>query len=180
MSKSDNRSTAWWECEPRRLERDRHEIQAACPELVWDPLGAGGWRGFLPLWPFDRPEPPRLRDLIGNQGMLIRVLYGQAYPMVPPAIYPLDPRPELFEYTQTRFHVLGDGSLCLFQDNSVWTGRESVVELLQKAAGWRVEYAFVKSGVAEAMTINGIVSDDSRDCLVDQAVEANDNKEELA
>lgn len=177
MTTKDNRSITWWECEPRRLERDQREVQASCPGLTWDPLRAGAWQGSLPVWPFDRSEPPRLRDLVGNKGMPIRVLYTHAYPMVPPAIFPLDPQPELIEYTQTRFHVLGDGSLCLFQDNSVWTGRESIVDLLLKAVGWRVEYALMKSGVVEAMTINGIVSDDSRDCLIEQACEANCAKE---
>ncbi|MEU4740675.1 hypothetical protein AB0G02_09420 [Actinosynnema sp. NPDC023658] len=162
---------SWWECEPRRLARDQREVAELFPELTWCGEGAGRWEGRLPRWPFHRPEPTGLAELVGQDGMPIRVQYGHAYPMVPPAIFPLDPEPELIEYRQTRFHVMGDGSLCLLQDYSTWTGRQSVTELLLKAAGWRVEYALLKSGVVESMTINGIVNDASRDHLVGQALE---------
>ncbi|GAB2996489.1 hypothetical protein LWP59_18495 [Amycolatopsis acidiphila] len=165
----------WWECEPRRLERDKGEIAECCSDLKWIPQDAGRWEGRLPLWPFARPEPASLRQLLGKDGMPVIVRYSQAYPMVPPAIYPLSPEPDLIEYTQTRFHVMGDGSLCLLQDDYTWTGRESIVDLLMKAAGWRVEYALVKSGLVNAMTINGIVSDPSRDHLIEQAAQLTSN-----
>jgi len=171
MTVDNDRSVTWWECEPKRLVRDLNEVGEAFPELTWVPEGAGRWEGRLPRWPFDRPEPTRLSELIGNDGMPVTVRYGHAYPMVPPSIFPLDPVPELDEYNWTRFHVLGDGSLCLLQDSSIWTGRESVVDLLLKAVGWRVEYALLKSGVIGHMTVNGIVSDSSSDHLVTQAVE---------
>ncbi len=103
--------------------------------------------------------------------MPVTVNYGHAYPMVPPAIYPLDPAPEPIEYTQARFHVMGDGSLCLLQDAAAWTGRDSIVDLLLKAAGWRVEYALLRADVIEAMTVNGIVTDASQDHLIAQALE---------
>lgn len=164
-------SVSWWECEPRRLARDQHEVAELCPALTWSAEGAGSWEGHLPRWPFDRPEPMGLVELIGPDGMPVVVRYGQAYPMVPPAIFPLDPVPEPVEHLWTRFHVMGNGSLCLLQGNSVWTGRQSITELLLKAAGWRVEYAMIRSGVVDAMTINGIVNDGRRDHLVDQAVE---------
>ncbi|WP_233226336.1 hypothetical protein [Amycolatopsis sp. CA-126428] len=102
--------------------------------------------------------------------MPVEVKYGHAYPMVPPAIYPLDPVPEPVEYTQARFHVMGDGSLCLLQDAATWTGRDSITDLLLKAAGWRIEYTLLKAGVIEAMTINGIVTDASHDHLIDEAL----------
>jgi hypothetical protein len=103
-------------------------------------------------------------------GMPVKIEYGHAYPMVPPAIYPLDPVPEPIEYTQTRFHVMGDGSLCLLQDAATWTGRDSIIDLLLKAAGWRVEYALLKAGVTDAMTISGIVTDGSQDNLIEDAL----------
>jgi hypothetical protein len=66
---------------------------------------------------------------------------------------------------------MGDGSLCLLQDDAAWTGRDSVVDLLLKAAGWRVEYALMRAGVIEAMTLRGIVDDDQLDHLVTPAAE---------
>jgi hypothetical protein len=125
--------------------------------------GAGAWKGRLPRWPFARPEPPGLANLIGELGMKIAVMYGHAYPMVPPAIVPLDPEPALHTRTEQRWHVMGDGSLCLFQDDVTWTGRESVVDVLLKAAGWRVEFELMRRGAIEAMTINGIVDDPQLD-----------------
>ncbi|MEU8422131.1 hypothetical protein AB0C15_14775 [Micromonospora sp. NPDC048835] len=98
--------------------------------------------------------------------MQIVVVYGHAYPMVPPAIFPLDPEPPVSARTDQRWHVMGDGSLCLFQDDATWTGRDSLVELLLKAAGWRVEFELMSRGVIEAMTINGIVEDSHFDRLL--------------
>ncbi len=104
--------------------------------------------------------------------MPVVVEYGHAYPMVPPAVFPLDPQSEPLERTQNRFHVLGDGSLCLLQDDAAWTGRSSITDLLLKAAGWRVEYALIKTGVIEAMSLCGIVDDDQFDHLIVQAASA--------
>ncbi|MFD8500959.1 hypothetical protein [Amycolatopsis sp. NPDC059657] len=168
MSKAMRKPVTWWECEPRRLERDQDEIGYLCPNLHWTAEGAGRWEGHLPMWPFDRPQPRHLQDLIGPKGLLVLIRYGHAYPMVPPAIVPIDPKPELEQRLHTRFHVMGDGSLCLFQNNSSWTGRGSILDLIRKAAGWRVEYALIKLGVIEAMTINSIVADASRDALIEQ------------
>jgi hypothetical protein len=86
--------------------------------------------------------------------------------MVPPAIFPLDPEPGFNMRTEQRWHVMGDGSLCLFQNDSAWTGRDSVVELLLKAAGWRVEFELMRLDAIEAMTINGIVEDPQLDYLL--------------
>lgn len=170
MPLNDDQPVTWWACEPRRLARDQAEIAKCFPDLRWVPDGPGRWEGRLPLWPFNRPEPAHLRELIGDIGMPVNVEYGHVYPMMPPAIYPLDPVPEPVEYTQARFHVMGDGSLCLLQDAATWTGRDSIVDLLLKAAGWRVEYALLKAGVVEALTENGIVTDASQDHLVEEAL----------
>ncbi|MGI3225000.1 hypothetical protein ACRJ4B_14845 [Streptomyces sp. GTA36] len=154
---------SWWACEPRRLLRDCAEIAARFPDLVWKAEGAGTWEGRLPRWPFDRPEPEHLTSWIGDEGLQLRVEHSQAYPMVAPRLVPLDPLPEPFEWTQTRWHVSGDASLCLLREDAVWTGREAIVDLLLKAAGWRVEYALMKRQVIEQMTDNGIVDDDRFD-----------------
>ncbi|WP_237404792.1 hypothetical protein [Actinacidiphila reveromycinica] len=77
----------------------------------------------------------------------------------------MDPLPEPWEWTQHCWHLNGDASLCLLRDD-VWTGRESVVDLLLKAAGWRIEYALMKHRAIEQMTSSGIVADDSLDQLL--------------
>ncbi|WGD38718.1 hypothetical protein [Streptomyces cathayae] len=158
---------AWWECEPRRLRRDREEIPAHFPDLVFSDEGAGSWEGTLPRWPFGRPEPTHLTDWIGESGLRLRLAYSQAYPMVAPRIIPLDPLPAPFEWTQHIWHVNGDASLCLLQDD-VWTGRETVVDLLLKAAGWRIEYALMKYQAIEEMTGSGIVTDHRLDHFLAQ------------
>ncbi|GGV54794.1 hypothetical protein GCM10010245_86740 [Streptomyces spectabilis] len=131
----------WWECEPRRLRRDTEEIPARFPRLVFTDEGAGGWEGMLPHWPFDRPEPAHLTDWIGEHGLRLRLEYGHAYPMVAPRIFPLDPLPEPWEWTQHRWHVNGDASLCLLHDD-IWTGRESAVDLLSPYSSERPRQDF--------------------------------------
>jgi hypothetical protein len=162
-------STMWWQCEPKRFASDTAEIAAAFPDLTWRSDGPGDWIGHLPIWPFDRTEPPGLHELIGGKGLEVGVFCGHAYPVVRPAIHPLDPEPLIIERTQHRWHVNGDGSLCLLQNEATWTGRASIVDLLTKAAGWRVEYALMKTGVIEAMSERGIVDDASFDHLVREA-----------
>lgn len=172
MRPEDGQSRSWWQCEPRRLQRDRVEVTEFFPDLVWEAEDAGRWRGRLPLWPFERPEPAGLRDLIGHEGMPVVIEYGHAYPMIPPGVFPVEPQPDPLERTQNRFHVMGDGSLCLLQDDVTWTGRSSITDLLLKAAGWRVEYALIKVGAIEAMSLYGIVDDAQFDHLVARAASA--------
>lgn len=132
----------------------------------------GGWYGILPMWPFDRAAPDGLDVLIGGSGLEFTLNYPAAYPMVPPVIWPLAPEPELVERTQATWHVLPSGGLCLLQSDGTWQPEASIVELLLKASGWRVEYALMKAHVIEAMAVSGIVSDPSSDHLVTQAAAA--------
>jgi hypothetical protein len=118
------------------------------------------------MWPFDRPEPEGLSTLLGGHGLHVYVAYRQAYPMVPPRIFPLDPRPEPLECTQHRWHVNGDSSLCQFQTHTAWDPRDSLCDLIVKAAAWRIEYALMKTGAIEEMTLHGIVSDASLDTTI--------------
>jgi hypothetical protein len=166
----DGRVT-WWQCEPRRLARDQREIGEAFPDLRWDPARAGIWNGRLPAWPFTRPEPQGLHELINGTGLLVQVRYGHAYPVVPPAIVPLDPVPDLIARTQHQWHTNGNGSLCLLQSDAAWTGRDSIVGLLLKAAGWRIEYELMRLGLLETMSMHGIVSDPTVDALIPAAAD---------
>ncbi|MFE9748222.1 hypothetical protein ACFYOT_25230 [Saccharothrix saharensis] len=103
--------------------------------------------------------------------MEVELRYLESYPMVPPLIYPLDPEPGLMLRTDHRWHLSGDGSLCQLISASQWTGRESVVDLLLKAAGWRIEYALLRAKVLKTMSENGIVDDPVHDDLIAKAVE---------
>ncbi|CAH0123652.1 hypothetical protein SRABI98_00023 [Microbacterium sp. Bi98] len=116
---------------------------------------------MLPLWPFERPAPVEFNSDV--PGLEVLLLFPQSYPMTIPDLYPMNPMPELVERTQHRWHVNGDGSLCVIQEQRTWTGRESVVDLLVKAAGWRLEYGLVQADIVAEMTENGIVSSTERD-----------------
>lgn len=163
----------WMDWDPARLERDRTEIEAFAPDLVYAAprtvgFPYGGFHGTLPLWPFDRPVPEGLTDLLPAP-IEVAVLYSSAHPMVPPVVVPMDPQPEIHEQSLSRWHVLPGGALCLLQSEGMWVPEASVVDLLLKACGWHVEYTLMRAGLIDEMTTSGIVSDDSRDHLVDQA-----------
>jgi len=167
----------WMKAEPARLERDSAEIAAFAPDVEFVSPSAnahqGYWIGVLPIWPFDRPAPDGLDDLTFVGGLKFALYYKAAYPMVPPVVYALEPEPTLVERTQNRWHVAPGGSLCLLQSDGAWTPEASIVELLLKAAGWRIEYALMKAGLIESMSTNGIVSDGSRDELIARATQLN-------
>ena len=160
----------WWEAEPSRLRRDQRKITDTFPSLTYNGADQGTWVGRLPAWPFSRPAPPRLDELVPD-GVEIILAYGAAYPIVSPMVFPTDPQPLPLEMTQTRWHVLGNGALCLFQTQADWDPASSVLDLLMKAASWRVEYALLKADGREDMSMAGIVNDDSLDALVAQAAE---------
>lgn len=172
-----NNPILWIEDEPARLERDQSEVAAFAPLLQYrapEPgndagFRHGGWVGELPLWPFDRPQPEGLSDLIGQHGLMMALDYSAAHPMVAPVIYPINPKPSIHEQTQAAWHVAPGGSLCLFQSEGAWQPEASITELLAKAAGWRIEYALMKAEVIERMAVRGIVSDPSSDPLILEA-----------
>lgn len=170
----------WHKAEPSRFQRDLDEVTTFAPDLVFtagpgvnaDVAHHGVWVGRLPVWPFERPEPEGLGDLV-PEGLLCAVWCSAAYPMLPPQIVPIDPEPELVERSQHTWHVSPNGSLCLMQTLGAWEPETSIVVLLIKACSWRIEHALLKAGVVEAMTLRGIVHDDSLDHLIAQAVQAN-------
>jgi hypothetical protein len=112
-----------------------------------------------------------LSDLLQGRGLTVQLSYGAAYPIVSPYVLPMDPQPLFEELTQTRWHVLGNGALCLFQTQADWDPRSSVIDLLLKSAGWRIEYGLLKAGVRSDMTMAGIVRDDSLDGLLVEAAQ---------
>jgi hypothetical protein len=160
-------SVSWLDAEPRRLVREREAVSAIAPELEWIERPAGGWEGFAPAWPFERAAPEGLDKFLAGRRLRIQVEYSQAFPMVEPKIWPVDPSPDPRYRTQAIWHVNPDGSLCLLQAASDWTGHETAADLVVKAAGWFLEYLLMEEGLIERMTESGIVNDDALDHLFD-------------
>jgi ubiquitin-protein ligase len=165
------RSRSWWQDEAARLDRDLDDLKAAGFDLAWTAVSSGRLDGRLPTWPLDRPAPDGLDELLPDGGLLVHLEFGHAYPMVCPRVFPEDPKPTLERWTQHRWHVNGDGSLCLLQSADAWDPNTALSDVLRKAAAWRVEYALVEAGVVPAMSVSGIVSDAERDHLVQVAAQ---------
>ncbi|MCS6562299.1 MULTISPECIES: hypothetical protein [Curtobacterium] len=163
----------WVDWDPNRLDRDRRELAEIAPELDYQEPAPGlmlhgGWVGQIPLWPFDRAVPAGLNILV-NTPMTAAIAYAAAHPVIAPKVYPLDPEPLLAEMSDTVWHVSPGGSLCLFQSEGMWDPSASIGEIIQKSAGWRVEYALMKLGAIAHMTERGIASDSELDGLVTDA-----------
>jgi hypothetical protein len=160
----------WTDDQPGRLERDREEVEAFAPDLAYvepsQSMPHGGWRGNLPVWPFDRKTPDGLDALLARTGLEMVLVYSAAHPVIAPDIWPVAPEPTAMECTQAAWHVAPQGSLCLLQSQGQWQPEASITELLLKAAGWHIEYALMKLGAIDRMTTNGIVNDPSLDDLI--------------
>ena len=158
---------SWVDAEPRRVVAERDAMTAIAPELVWDEESpSGGWTGLAPVWPFDRQAPATLAAFLDGRRLTVRVDYPQAFPLAEPIVRPLDPEPEWYTRTDHRWHVNGDGSLCLLQRAGDWTGQEHAAELVRKASGWFLEFLLMQADVVEEMTEAGLAEDDSRDGLL--------------
>lgn len=140
------------------------------PNLHWEP-DQQGWMGELPVWPFKRPQPAGLEELL-PRGLVVTVDPTPVYPMVAPVIYPITPDPPILVRTQQRWHVAGDGRLCLMKSPGQWDPREPLTHMLRRASGWHVEYALMIRGLISTMTENSITDDDQHDALIDMAINA--------
>jgi hypothetical protein len=154
---------SWLEAEPRRYGSEREAMAGVAPDLSWMDGPTGGWRGLAPEWPFGRPSPDALDAFLAGRRFELQVEYSQAFPMDEPKIWPLDPSPDPLYRTQHDWHVNPDGSLCLLQAATSWTGIETAADLVVKAAGWFLEYLLMEAGLIGHMSENGIVNDDSLD-----------------
>lgn len=153
---------SWFDDDPARLQRELDAMPAVAPALVWT---GGHWAGELPLWPMERPEPATLREYVGDRRFRVEVHYFESFPMVAPRFIPIEPEPEIAVWTMHRWHVSGDGSLCLFQNFIDWDPSGTAADLVPKAAGWFLEYLLMEDGAIEHMTVNGIATNDSHDHL---------------
>lgn len=155
---------SWLEAEPSRLEREWSAIAAVAPDFIW--LEGGGWEGLAPVWPFSRPRPAGLEGFLAGRRFRLRVVYSQAFPMIAPTVWPLDPQPDPRYRTQHAWHVNPNGSLCLLQAASDWTGADTAADLVVKAAGWFLEYQLMEASTIASMTEHGIAGDASLDHLL--------------
>lgn len=163
------RARTWWEVQPALLTHVLGDLKDAGFDLTWGPTGSGVLTGRLPRWPLGRPAPEGLDDLLGGDGLAVEVVLGHAFPMVLPAVRPVEPEVPWDRWTQHRWHVNGNGTLCLLQSAQAWDPQTPLSDVLRKSAAWYVEYRLIESGVIDAMSTNGIVSDDSYDHLVAEA-----------
>jgi hypothetical protein len=160
------RARNWWTEEPALLCKEQEAMAAVAPDLTWAEDRAGSWAGLAPTWPFDRAAPSGLDAFLAGRRLRVQVSYGHAFPMTPPAVWPVDPEPSLEQRTQHAWHVNGDGSLCLLEDADAWTGREPTAELIVKAAGWFIEYLLMSAGLITRMTSTGLSADLSMDAVI--------------
>ena len=155
---------SWLDAEPRRAALEREAMPPVAPDLAW--LPDGGWEGVLPVWPFSRPAPPELPGFLAERRFRVRIEYLESFPMTAPLFWPVDPEPHVSVRSMAMWHVLPDGSLCLFQSMHDWDPCSTAADLVPKAAGWFLEYLLLKDGRIESMTEAGIANDDRLDRLL--------------
>jgi ubiquitin-protein ligase len=162
---------SWQEVEASRLAREKREMQDKASDLTWiersDELPAGGWEGEAPEWPMERPQPKGLGKLLGGRRLKVRVVYSEGFPMDPPRLIPLDPKPEFGQRFQHKLHLNADGSVCLIRLASDWTGEATAADLVEKASAWFIEWCAMEAGLITEMS-NGVYSDDYLDEKLDQ------------
>jgi hypothetical protein len=87
--------------------------------------------------------------------------------MVPAELYPVEPDVPMDRRTQHRWHMNGDGSICLMQAAEDWRLTDTAADLVLKASGWFIEYLLVETGDLDHMTKRGVGSSEEIDALLD-------------
>jgi hypothetical protein len=170
---SDPPRVSWIDAEAARVRHEQAEMDKWAPDMQWRtdlawPLGrvGAGWEGHAPAWGGDRSEPAGVANLLTGRRLRLRVMCPEAFPMVAPDLYPLDPEVPIVRRTQHKWHVNGDGSLCLMQVADDWQPENTAADLVRKAAGWFIEYLLVEGGDLDRMTERGIYASDELDALL--------------
>jgi hypothetical protein len=158
----------WWRDDKERLDSELAAMFAVAPGLVWRPEGSGRWVGHVPLWPIARRKPSGVEALVGHQAFAVKIVCGQAYPMVEPRVWPTEIELPVTALGWTEWHLLLNGSLCLLQDATSWDPSALAADLVPKISGWYIEYHLKNAGYIERMTEYGIAIDDSLDSLLDE------------
>lgn len=164
-----DRARTWWTEEPGLLRREQAAMAVVAPDLAWVATGAGSWEGPTLAWPFDRAMPEGLDALLAGRRLRVRLEYGHAFPVTAPVVWPVEPEPSAEQRTLHAWHVNGDGSLCLLETPTAWTGREPAAELVVKAAGWFIEYLLMNADLITSMTSAGMAADQSMDAIIARA-----------
>lgn len=164
---------SWTQAEPDIAAHEKDAMARHAPSMQWaeDLVWRGGrrtvgWRGKAPAWAADRPKPQGVDELLGERRLELLVVYPEAFPAVPAALFPLDPDPPMNRRTLHRWHVNGDGSLCLMQSAEDWKLTDTAADLVRKASGWYIEYLLVEAGKLETMTESGVFEDTSTDSII--------------
>lgn len=155
--------TSWLEAEPARLDAERAAMEHACPDMRWAdelrwPNGrvGAGWEGHAPEWGGERAQPSGVERLLDGRRLRLCAIYPEGFPMVPPELYPIDPEVPMDRRTQHRWHVNGDGSICLMQAAEDWLPTDTAADLVLKASGWFIEYLLVEDNDLDHMTERGV------------------------
>jgi len=160
---------SWLEAEPEIVEREKLAMTEQAPDMQWqeDLWWRGerrvGWVGEPPVWPAARSRPRGLSELLAGRRLKLAVFYPEAFPMVPPELLPIEPEVPIVRRTLQKWHVMGDGTLCLIQEADDWQPESSAAELVVKAAGWFIEYLLVEAEDLDEMSERGILSDPDMD-----------------
>ena len=170
---TERQAESWTVAEPGVAERERATMARWAPELKWHEdliwrqgRRACGWVGRAPDWAADRPRPPGVKELLDGRRLELEVIYPEAFPAVPAVLFPTDPEVPLDRRTLSRWHVNGDGSLCLMQAADDWQLGDTAAELVRKASGWFIEYLLLEAGEIEKMTERGIFADTTLDPIL--------------
>lgn len=165
---------SWTEAEGTRAEIEQEAMRRLAPELEWRTdltwqghSGLKGWEGLAPIWAAARAMPEGVNGLLGADRLRLQVICRESFPMSAPVLVPLDPEVPPDRRTQHRWHVNGDGSLCLMQAADDWDPSEPAAQLVAKATGWFIEYRLLEAGLIEAMTLRGIYEDASLDSVIE-------------
>jgi len=164
---------SWLEAEPGRADAERAAMSKVAPDLKWTEdvswfgrEGLVGWKGLAPAWASDRSKPPGVDELLDGRRLELMVIYGEAFPMVAPAVVPIDPDVPIHRRTAQAWHVNGDGSLCVMQSAADWQPHETAAELVTKASGWFIEYQLMERELIERMSIAGLHASDEHDEVI--------------
>ena len=170
---TERQAISWVVAEPEALKREKAEMERWAPALQWredliwrQGRRAYGWVGLAPEWAADRPKPPGVEELIDGRALQLEVVYPEAFPAAPPELFPIEPSVPLDRRTLGRWHINGDGSLCLMQRADDWQIDDTAAALVRKASGWFIEYLLLEGGAIEKMTESGIFSDTDLDPIL--------------
>jgi hypothetical protein len=154
---------SWTDAEPRILRREHEAMGERAPEMQWRDEVVGpdgkvgkGWEGLAPTWGGDRPKPDGVDGLLAGRQLRLKVIYREAFPAVPPALFPVDPDPPPERRTQHYWHLNPNGSLCLMRNAGDWKQTDTAAALVAKASGWFIEYLLVEADEIDGMTVTGI------------------------